>query len=40
LCKALDEIDTESAAKATDGEATKQKNLKAQQNGYTVMLQA
>jgi hypothetical protein len=38
--KALDEMDTESPAMATHGEATKQKNLKARQNGYTVMMQA
>jgi hypothetical protein len=39
-CRASDEMDTESAAMATNGEATKQKNLEARQNGYTLMLQA
>jgi hypothetical protein len=32
----LDEMDTESAVKATDEEAAKPKSIKAQQNGYTV----
>jgi hypothetical protein len=33
-------MDTESAVKATDEEAAKPKSIKAQQNGYIVMMQA